>query len=187
MGRGVSVRRVIIRGRPLPIVLIALEKGVSALAAAAGGMLALLVRHRGGGEALQLLLPREVLETPRDFWVQWLYVHQPHLGTGLLMWLAIGLFFWAALLAAESLGVWAGRAWGEFLVIVETASFLPAELYDIARRPHLTGLVTLLLNILILWYVGSLYRTRRRGRAVAQTAPEAAAARERPAWDPEKP
>ena len=186
MGHGVRARRVIF-GRPVPIALIALEKGVSALAVAAGGLLALLVRHRGGGEALQLLLPREVLESPRDFWVQWLYVHQPHLGTGLLMWLSIGLFFWAVLLAAESSGVWAGRAWGEFLVIVETASFLPAELYDIARRPHLTGFVTLLVNLLILWYVGSLYRARRRGRAGTSPASEAAASREGPTWDPEEP
>lgn len=151
-------------GRPVPVFLIALEKSISALAAMGGAVLALLLHMHRSTDPLQFLLPGEVSETPRDIMVRWLYAHMPHIGPGIILLAVFGLTFWAVLLAAEAVGVWRGLAWGEFLVIVETASFLPAELYDIVRRPHPTGFITLTVNLLILWYVGVLYRRRLRLR-----------------------
>ena|GEM_PF-1877340 len=157
-GRGAPVRTM--AGRPAPVFLIALEKAISALAAAAGAVLAFLLHIHRSTDPLQFLLPGEVSEVPRDITVRWLYRHLPHFGPGIILLAAFGLTFWAVLLGAEAVGVWRGLGWGEFLVIVETASFLPFELYDIVRRPHPTGFITLTVNLLILWYVGVLYRRR---------------------------
>ena len=153
-----------VAGRPLPVFLIAIEKGVSALAALAGAVLALLLHIHGSTDPLRFLFPGEVSEVPRDITVRWIYSHLPHIGPGLIVLAAIGLTFWGALLGAEAVGVWMGWSVGEFLLIVETASFLPFELYDIARHPQPAGVITLMLNLLILWYVSSRYRRRSRER-----------------------
>lgn len=172
-GRPPDARGRTIAGRPLPVLLIALEKGVSALASLAGAVLALLLHIHGSTDPLQFLFPGEVSEVPRDITVRWIYGHLPHLGPGLILLAAVGLTFWAALLGAESLGVWLGWGVGEFLLIIETASFLPFEIYDIARRPQTTGVITLTVNLLILWYVSARYRRRSRERTQASATTSA--------------
>lgn len=164
-----ATQRRMIWGRPAAVALIAGEKAISAVAALGGAALALVLHLRGSTDPLQFFFPGEVSEAPRDITMRWLVGHLPHLGPGLMLLIAIGLTFWAALLGAESVGVWCDYGWGEFLIIVETASFLPIELYDIARRPHATGFITLAVNLLILWYVGSLYRRRLRAREAGES------------------
>lgn len=157
-------------GRPAPVMLVALEKAVSALAALAGAVLALVLHVRRRTDPLGLLFPGEVAEAPRDITMRWLVHHVPHVGVQAMLWLGVGLIFWAGLLGAEAIGVWYDLAWGEFLIIVETASFLPIEIYDLVRRHHgHTGFITLVLNLLILGYVGTLYRRRLQRRAAGES------------------
>ena len=155
--------------RPVPVMLVALEKGISAVAALAGAILALVLHVRRRTDPLALLLPGEMAEEPRDITMRWLVHHVPHVGTGTMLWIGLGLIFWAVLLAAEAVGVWYDLAWGEFLIIVETASFLPIEIYDLFRHHRHTGFITLLLNLVILGYVGALYRRRLQRRAEGES------------------
>ncbi len=158
-------------GRPLAVFLVALEKGISALAAAGGAALALLLHVHRTSDPLTLLFPGEMSETPRDITVRWLSAHLPHPSPALTLLIGLGLILWALLLAAESIGVWFDLGWGEFLIVMETASFLPIEIWDLVRRPQATGAVTFTINLLILLYVGSLLRNRVRRPRVRGRAP----------------
>lgn len=149
--------------------LIAGEKAISALAAVGGALLALLLHMRGSTDPLQFFFPGEISEAPRDITIRWLSAHLPPLEPGLVLLIAIGLALWGVLLGAESVGVWFDYGWGEFLILVETASFLPIEVYDISRHPHALGFLTLTVNLVILWYVGALYRRRLRAREAGES------------------
>jgi uncharacterized membrane protein (DUF2068 family) len=156
-------------GRPLPLILVVLEKAVSALLSLAGAALALLLHTRRAADPLRLLLPDEYAESPHDVWLRWLVHHLPALGPGTLLWVAGGLVFWGALLGAEAVGLWFGYGWGEFLIIVETAGFLPAEVYHLLRHPRGGAAITLVINLAILAYVGGLYRRRLAARPLGET------------------
>lgn len=151
-------------GRPLPVLLIALEKLVGGMAAAIGAIFALAVHAVGSTDPLTLLIPGEVSETPREITMRWLDTQLVHLGPAMLV-IGLGLAFWALLLGAEALGIWMDRAWGEFLIIIETGSFLPIELWHLITRPHPTAFITIGINLLVLWYVVGLYRRRLERRS----------------------
>ena len=152
-------------GRPLGVVIISVEKGISAVLSAAGAVLALILHNRRITDPIGLFFPGEVGEAPRDIFVRWLQRHVPHPSPALALLIGIGLAFWAVLLLAESIGVWFSFGWGEFLIIVETGAFLPIEVWHLARHPSLAALGTIGVNLLILGYVVGLYRRRLARRA----------------------
>lgn len=151
-------------GRPLPLLLVICEKAASALGLAIAAVLAFVLRGRGV-DPLRLLFAGELAEDPHDRLVHWLGSLLPRLTSQLGLELAIGLLLWAALFAAEAAGLWRRRVWAEALVIVETASFLPVEVWDLLRRPQLAGWLSLAINLSVLVYVSLLYRRRRWQRA----------------------
>lgn len=53
----------------------------------------------------------------------------------------------------EGWALWRNHWWGPWLVVVATASLMPFELASILRAPHLSRLVVLALNALIVWYL----------------------------------
>jgi len=65
----------------------------------------------------------------------------------------------AGLFATESVGLWLGRYWGEYLTIAATACGLPVELWEIAHRPTPLAGAVLIANALILTYL--LWRVRQ--------------------------
>ena len=67
--------------------------------------------------------------------------------------LSIGSFFYAALLLTEGIGLWLKKRWAEYFTIIATCSFLPLELYEIAKRVTVTRIVILLINAAIVWYL----------------------------------
>lgn len=154
-------------GRPLARVLIAVEKGGSAVLVGAGAWLAFFVHGRVTDNPLWLLFPGEMSESPRDTLFRFLGNHIPTLGPGTVLGIGVFLVFYALLLAAESIGVWWDFAWGEALIILETLCFLPVEMYDISRHATAASFGSLGVNVLILWYVVRLYRFRQARRNAA--------------------
>jgi len=75
--------------------------------------------------------------------------------------LSFGSFFYAALLLTEGVGLWLKKRWAEYFTIVTTCSFIPLELYEIAKRVTVTRIALLILNIVIVWY---LFVQLRKGR-----------------------
>lgn len=70
----------------------------------------------------------------------------------------------------EAYGLWRARAWGEWVALVSGASYLPFEIYELARRPALTTAAVLLINLAIVLYM--LY-LRTWGRATQTRAYQA--------------
>jgi uncharacterized membrane protein (DUF2068 family) len=67
--------------------------------------------------------------------------------------LSFGSFFYAALLLTEGAGLWLKKRWAEYFTIITTCSFIPLELYEIAKRVTITRIALLLLNMAIVWYL----------------------------------
>jgi uncharacterized membrane protein (DUF2068 family) len=76
--------------------------------------------------------------------------------------LSITTFFYSALLLTEGIGLAFRQRWAEYFTIVTTASLIPLEIYEIARRLSAPRIVLLLINIAVLVYLGM--DLRRRGK-----------------------
>ena len=161
------MRGVVFLGKPLPLLLIIVEKAVVAAAISVAAVLAFMERGRVI-DPVSFLFADELAEDPHDALVHWLVSLLPHLAVYVGLWLAIGLGLWALLFAVEAVGLWSERVWAEALVIIETASFLPFEIWDAIRRTAVFGWISLAVNVAVLLYVANLYRqkTRRRPRRV---------------------
>jgi uncharacterized membrane protein (DUF2068 family) len=79
-----------------------------------------------------------------------------------------GMLFYAALLLTEGIGLMYRKRWAEYLTIVATASFIPLELYELARRVSAPRLAVLLVNVAIVIY---LFVRVRRERAEERVEP----------------
>ena len=73
---------------------------------------------------------------------------------------------YTAVVLAEGIGLWMRRAWAEWFTVIATASLIPFELWElITRAPNrrLAVLVTLMINLAVVWYlVWLLRRTSKR-------------------------
>lgn len=67
--------------------------------------------------------------------------------------LSVGTFFYSALFLTEGVGLALRKRWAEYLTIISTASLLPLEVYEIAKRADAARLVVLLANIAIVVYL----------------------------------
>ena len=139
-----------IAGRPWQVVLIALEKAVSTILLAAAAVVAFFVRTRPGANPVDVLFSRRVVRDPHNQLVHWLALKVPALSPDLALIIGIGLVFWSVLFAAETVGVWLRAAWGELLVIAETALFLPVNVWRLVHDHRGLEWVTTPINLLIL-------------------------------------
>ncbi len=82
----------------------------------------------------------------------------------------IGLvaYSYSAVTLIEGIGLYLEKAWGEFLTIAITASFLPWEIYEIFRRHTAFRAGLLAINILVLLYLLRLVVHRAKQRIRAQ-------------------
>src|ERR1700746_1077560 len=77
--------------------------------------------------------------------------------------------FYAAVLFTEGIGVYMQQRWAELLMIFATASLIPIEIRHLWHRPGLLGVLILLANCFIVWF---LYRVLKREKPDAQIALE---------------
>ncbi len=63
-------------------------------------------------------------------------------------------FIYAAGRFVEGYGLWRQRVWGEWMAIISGAIYIPFELYKLARRPNMVHLVILLVNLVVVFYIG---------------------------------
>jgi uncharacterized membrane protein (DUF2068 family) len=76
-------------------------------------------------------------------------------------------FFYAALSLAEGIGLYLEKAWGEYLTLFITASFLPWELIEVIHRLTLIRVSLLTINVLVFLYLLRLVTDRSQKRAQA--------------------
>ena len=70
-------------------------------------------------------------------------------------------FGYSALALTEGVGLMLQKVWAEFLTLGLTISFLPWELYELARSPDLVRLALLLANLAVLGYLVWLLRRKK--------------------------
>jgi uncharacterized membrane protein (DUF2068 family) len=65
----------------------------------------------------------------------------------------LGAFAYSALALLEGIGLMMEKTWAEYLTVGLTVSFLPWELYELAKHPDLVRLALLLANLAVLAYL----------------------------------
>jgi uncharacterized membrane protein (DUF2068 family) len=75
--------------------------------------------------------------------------------------------FYTALLFTEGIGVFMEQRWAELLMIFATAALIPLEVRHVWHHPGLVGMLILLVNCFIVWF---LYSVLKRDKARAHIA-----------------
>src|SRR5258706_10714081 len=75
--------------------------------------------------------------------------------------LSVGTFFYSALFFTEGVGLALRKTWAEYLTIISTASLLPLELYEIAKRADAARFIVRIAKILIAGDLGIAARRTR--------------------------
>lgn len=71
----------------------------------------------------------------------------------LLRRIGFGAFCYAAVGVLEGIGLYLEKAWGEYLTLLITASFLPFEIHEILRKLTWVRVSLLVVNVLVLLYL----------------------------------
>src|SRR6476660_3336453 len=69
--------------------------------------------------------------------------------------------FYTAVLLTEGIGVYMEQRWAELLMIFATGALIPLEVRHVWHRPGLVGVLILLANCFIVWF---LYRVLKRDK-----------------------
>jgi uncharacterized membrane protein (DUF2068 family) len=75
--------------------------------------------------------------------------------------ISVATFSYSALALTEGVGLLMEKVWAEYLTLILTVSFLPWELYELARRPSWLRLSLLLINLAVLGYLVWLLRRKK--------------------------
>ena len=67
--------------------------------------------------------------------------------------LSVGTFFYSAMDLTEGTGLLLGKRWAEYVTIITTSSFIPLEIYEVARHVSAARTIVLLLNIAVVIYL----------------------------------
>lgn len=76
--------------------------------------------------------------------------------------LIVGSFLYGGLFLTEGIGLWLLKRWAMWFTVIITGSFLPVEIYELARHPSAGKVMLLGLNLVL---VGYLIRRIRDGRS----------------------
>jgi uncharacterized membrane protein (DUF2068 family) len=174
-----------LRGRALRdlaiLRVIAVDKGVRAVLAAAVAVTVVIVaRHAPGlhDSLLRILATingenpeaTAVLRPPTEGWlgrVDWLLRQK----SSTLDEVGGAIAAYAALNAAEAVGLWRMRRWGEYLSAIATGAFIPLELYEVKEQVTVLRVGALVVNVAIVaWLVWSKRLFGLRGGAHAEHA-----------------
>jgi uncharacterized membrane protein (DUF2068 family) len=74
-------------------------------------------------------------------------------------------FFYSALLLTEGIGLFMQQVWAEYMTALITASFIPIEVYELARRTTPSRVLLLVINLVVVAYL--VMRLSQRERQVA--------------------
>jgi uncharacterized membrane protein (DUF2068 family) len=77
-----------------------------------------------------------------------------HVTDAKLLILAAMAGLYAVVRCIEAYGLWHMKAWAEWFAVISGGIYIPIELYDLATHPTLLTGIVLLINTLIVVYVG---------------------------------
>jgi uncharacterized membrane protein (DUF2068 family) len=148
------------------LLLIALYKLLQALLIAAIGFGAIHLLGKDVADELSNLADRLHFNSEGRL-VDYILEKAEFLSDPLLRRIGAAAFCYAALSLAEGIGLYLEKAWGEYLTMLITASFLPLELIEVIHRLTLVRIGLLTINILVFLYLLKLVISQNRKRALA--------------------
>jgi uncharacterized membrane protein (DUF2068 family) len=129
--------------------------------------LALSLIHRDTAEVIRYWAHVFQVDTDSKFVQYWLVevglVQQRDLAL-----VVMTSLFYSALLSTEGVGLLMQKVWAEYLTSIITASFIPIEIYVLARHTSIARISLLLVNILVVAYL--VFRLDQRKRPGTPTA-----------------
>ena len=148
-------------GRPLGMSLIVLQKTLwgSVLLVVAVVLLTWHAQHVT--HPLQELFTGELAEDPHDLLATALIRLVPTVSLQAELLLAGGVTVYALLEGIEVWGLWRDLIWVELLIVVETAALLPYDVWELVHRPTVVKVLSLVINVLIVWYLVARYLRKR--------------------------
>ncbi len=143
------------------LVLIAVYKFLLALMFIAVGVGALRLLHKDIDDVISQI--GDMLRfNPESRFVNFLYDRASLINDPLLRRIGALAFSYAALSLAEGIGLYLEKAWGEFLTLAITASFLPWEIFEIFHRLTWVRVGLLVVNVLVFIYLLNIVTRHRK-------------------------
>jgi uncharacterized membrane protein (DUF2068 family) len=132
--------------------LIAAFKLGQALLFIAVGVGALRLLHKDLGDIL-LRFAYHLRFNPESRFVNFVLDRAAIVDDRLLRRFSLALFAYASLGIAEGIGLYLEKAWGEYLTLLITASFLPWEIFEVIHKLSLMRASLLVVNLLVFFYL----------------------------------
>jgi uncharacterized membrane protein (DUF2068 family) len=145
------------------LVLIAAYKLLQALIFAALGVGAVKLLHQDAADVLARVADHLHFNSEWRL-VDFILDRASLLDDPLLRRIGLAAFAYAALAILEGVGLYLEKAWGEYLTLLITASFLPWEVFEILRRVTWFRSGLLAVNVLVFVYLLQLVVERGRLR-----------------------
>jgi uncharacterized membrane protein (DUF2068 family) len=158
-----------LRGHNRWLLLIAGYKFLQALLFVAIGLGAHRLLHKDIADQIDLLA-RHLRFNPESRLVNFIFSKASLINDPLLRRIGFVAFCYAAVSCIEGTGLYLEKAWGEFVTLAITASFLPWEVFEAVRRLTWVRISLLTINILVFIYLVKLMADRGRQRAQAHRA-----------------
>jgi uncharacterized membrane protein (DUF2068 family) len=134
------------------ILLIAVFKLVKGLLLVTAGIGALKLLHKDVGQVVQSAI--DVLRVdPDNRFIHSFMVRTLAVNDRTLKEISAGTFAYAAIFLTEGTGLLLRKRWAQYFTIIVTTSFLPLEVYELARRISAAKVAVILVNIAILAYL----------------------------------
>jgi uncharacterized membrane protein (DUF2068 family) len=141
------------------IFLIALFKLVKGLLLIAAGIGALKLLHKDIGAVVQSTIDALRVD-PDNRYVHGAMVRILSVNDRTLKEISAGTFAYAAVFLTEGTGLLLRKRWAQYFTIIVTTSFLPLEVYELARRVTITKAGVIAVNVAIVAYL--IVSVRRR-------------------------
>lgn len=147
------------------LLLIAFYKFLHALVFIAIGLGAHRLLHKDIADQVDLLA-RHLRFNPESRLVNFILERASLIDDPVLRRIGFVAYCYAGVTLIEGIGLYLEKAWGEFLALAITASFLPLEIFEIVRRLTWVRVGLLAINVLVFVYLLQLVleRARRRTR-----------------------
>ena len=143
------------------LVLIAAYKFLLAVMFVAVGVGALRLMHKDIDDVISQI--GDLLRfNPESRFVNFLYDRASLINDPLLRRIGALAFSYAGLSLAEGIGLYLEKAWGEFLTLAITASFLPWEIFEVFHRLTWVRVGLLVVNVLVFIYLMKIVAGRRK-------------------------
>ncbi|HEY1578983.1 MAG TPA: DUF2127 domain-containing protein [Terracidiphilus sp.] len=143
------------------LLLIAIYKGLLTLFFIAVGVGALHMLNKDIDDLISRL--GDLLKlNPESKFVNFLYDRAGLISNPVLKRIGALAFVYAGVSLAEGIGLYLEKAWGEYLTLAITASFLPWEIFEVVHRVTWVRVALLVINAFVFVYLLNVVASRRK-------------------------